>query len=123
MNKYIVALIFSLLAFACKKHDFKAPEVTLYTPVSNDSVYIADSVHVSFKITDANLTNYKVIISNSISRKIYHSEEGLTNGTDFSMDKKIYIQVSSDTMAYINVLGLDADGNTGRADARFKLKI
>ncbi len=130
MSKFerVMKSIFPIFAFllllfmACKKNETSAPTVTLLSPLSTDSFYIADSITLHFSIKDKNLVYYKAIFSNYSTRAIYYKEEGNTNTTDFIIHKKIYFSVPSDTMILLNVLGLDKNGNTGNASVVFKLK-
>jgi len=107
---------------ACKKLETVPPVVTLFSPMANDSFYTADSVSLSFNIKDKSLRSYSVIISNSYTRKIYYKEQMAISTNDTSIDKKVFVSVPNDTIAYINVLAVDANGNTGGAGTSFKLK-
>ena len=57
-----------------------------------------------------------------IQKKIYYKEEGAVSGNDFSIDKKVFFEINADTSAYLNVLGIDENGNTGGAGSRFEIK-
>lgn len=116
-------MFFLFIFIACKKNETTAPTVEIYAPVANDSFYIADSFRVYFNIKDKNLQNYKVIISNKLTGRIYVNEEMEANTTDFTFDKKMFINTISDTSVLLNVLGIDANGNTGGKGVAFKLKM
>jgi len=116
LKKIIYLFVFLFAIIACKKNETVPPIVEIYSPVANDSF------DIYFNIKDEHLQRYKIIISNKLTRKIYISEEGFTNTSDFTYDEKRYIKVQADTNVYMNILGIDANGNTGGSSVVFKLK-
>ena len=122
MRSSLYIFLFLLILVACKKNETKPPEITITSPLSTDSFYVADSIKLDVTIEDANLQSYKIILSNAFTRVIYFKEEGLTDSTFFSINKNIFIDVAADTSVLLNVLGLDKNGNTGNANVTFKLK-
>ena len=68
------------------------------------------------------ITSYKIIISNFYNRKIYLKEEGAVSDNSITIDKKLFFSVNADTTAYLNILGIDKNGNTGGASVKFKIK-
>ena len=122
LKKIIYLFVFLFAIIACKKNETVPPIVEIYSPVANDSFVVADSFDIYFNIKDEHLQRYKIIISNKLTRKIYISEEGFTNTSDFTYDEKRYIKVQADTNVYMNILGIDANGNTGGSSVEFKLK-
>lgn len=121
-NIFISFILVTVFLISCKKNETEPPVVTILSPVANDSFYVADSVKVNFTVSDKNLSAYKVIIFNFYTRKILFKEETAATTTDISIDKRIFINTDADTTAYINVLGIDKNGNTGNAGVLFKLK-
>lgn len=123
MKKIFSVFILSLMFFlSCKKNETEPPIVTLFSPVANDSFYVADSVRVIFSVRDKNLDAYKIIISNSYTRKIYYKEETAVDVNDITIDKRILVNINADTTVLLNVLGIDKNGNTGNAGVSFKFK-
>jgi len=122
MNKLSFLFILLLFLVSCKKLETEPPVVTIFSPTATDSFYVADSVRVNFSISDENLTSYKIIISNFYNRKIYLKEEGAVSDNSITIDKKLFFSVNADTTAYLNILGIDKNGNTGGAGVKFKIK-
>lgn len=121
-NIFISFILVAVFLISCKKDETEPPVVTILSPAVNDSFYVTDSVNVSFTVSDKNLSAYKIIIFNFYTRKILFKEETVATTTDISIDKRIFINTDADTSAYINVLGIDKNGNTGNAGVLFKLK-
>lgn len=110
------------MVMSCKKLETEPPVVSIYSPVSTDSFYVADSVRLNFTVTDKNLSRYKIIIYNYYSRKLLYREEVAVDSTAATVYKRVFVHVSNDTIAYLNVLGIDKNGNTGGAGVKFKMK-
>lgn len=111
-----------LLIVACKKNETIAPVIEIYAPKANDSFTVADSFRINFSIKDERLVSYKIIIFNKLTNKIYINEVGDATTSNFIFDEKRYINVQTDTSVYMNILGIDANGNTGKNGVAFKLK-
>ena len=123
MKRIFSAFILSLLFFiSCKKNETEPPVVTIFSPAANDSFYVADSVRIIFSVNDKNLNAYKIIISNSYTRKIYYKEETAVDANNITIDKRILVSINADTTVLLNVLGIDKNGNTGSAGVSFKFK-
>ncbi|MFN8260181.1 MAG: hypothetical protein U0X41_04490 [Chitinophagales bacterium] len=122
MRNLLSALLFVSAFTACKKWETDAPSVHLSFPVAADTVLLADSLSLQCNISDPNLRHYKVIIYNFYTRRLFYKEEGEATAGTFTLDKKIHFEMLADTTAYINVLGIDKNGNTGGAGAKFYLR-
>ena len=122
MKKLCFALMLIGCLVACKKQETESPVVTLFSPTASDTFFVNDSVNIHFSISDKNLRSYKIIISNFFNKKIYYKEEGAVSGNDFSVDKKVFFEINADTSTYLNVLGIDENGNTSDASSRFEIK-
>ena len=122
MNKLSSLFILLLFLVSCKKLETEPPVVTIFSPTATDAFYVADSVRVNFSISDKNLTSYKIIIYNFYNRKIYLKEESAVSDNSIMIDKKLFFSVNADTTAYLNILGIDKNGNTGGAGVKFKIK-
>ena len=119
----IFLVFFLLSAFvACKKLETQPPMVSLSAPMEADTVHLADSLQLQCTITDSHLSRYKIIIYNYYSRKLFYQEEGNAGAGTFVTDKKIYFDINADTTAFINVLGIDKNGNTGKAGTKFYIR-
>ncbi|HMV14613.1 MAG: hypothetical protein IT275_10215 [Chitinophagales bacterium] len=81
-----------------------------------------DSIFLHFNIKDKNLQSYKIILFNQYTKKIWYKEEANVTSADFNFSKKIFFELQADTTAYVNVLGVDKNGNTGVAGHAFYLK-
>ncbi len=122
MRKLLFTIIYLLIFTACKKSETEPPKVSISFPSATDSFYLADSIGINFTVTDENLKFYKIIISNFYTHKIFYKEETSSADKTITITKKIFIDVAADTIAYLNVLGIDKNGNTGGAGISFKLK-
>ena len=122
MRKIFYVYIIFLFFTSCAKDETVPPVVIIFSPVSTDSFYVADSVKVNFMVADKNLIMYKIIISNLYTHQIFYKEDVSVSTNNITIDKKIFIDVSSDTSAYINIIGIDKNGNTGGTGTKFKLK-
>ena len=121
-NIFISFILLPFFLVCCKKNETESPVVTILSPAVNDSFYVADSVKVSFTVSDKNLSAYKIIIFNFYTRTILFKEETAPTTNDVSIEKRVFINTDADTSVYINVLGIDKNGNTGSAGVLFKLK-
>lgn len=116
----IVFVFVSLIA--CKKLETDPPSVQIDSPVANDTIALSDSIHLQATVSDKHLTNYKIIFYNFYSRKLLYKEEGSASAGNFILDKKITFLMNADTTVYLNILGIDQNGNTGGAGVKFYLK-
>lgn len=121
-NIFISFILLPFFLVCCKKNETEPPVVTIFSPATNDSFYVMDSVKVNFTVSDKNLSVYKIIIFNYFTRKILFKEETAVTSNNVTLEKQIFIDTDADTSAYINVLGIDKNGNTGSAGVLFKLK-
>lgn len=122
MNKLSPLFILILFLVSCKKLETEPPVVTIFSPTETDSFYVADSVRINFTVSDKNLRTYKIIISNFYNKKLYFKEENAVIENSITIDKKLFVFVNADTTAYLNILGIDKNGNTGGAGVKFKIK-
>lgn len=122
MRKIFYVYILFLFFTSCAKDETAPPFVAIFSPMPTDSFYVADSVSVNFFISDKNLTLYKIIVSNLYTHKIFYREDVPVSEDNVSIAKKIFVNVSADTSAYIKIIGVDKNGNTGGAGVKFKLK-
>lgn len=116
-----ILLLMNLLA-ACKKTETQAPSVQIISPMANDTISLSDSIPIHAIIKDKNLKSYKIIIYNNYSRQILFKEEAMSINTSLTLDEKISFELNADTTVYMNILGLDKNGNTGKAGVQFFLK-
>lgn len=116
-----ILLLMNLLA-ACKKTETQAPSVQIISPMANDTISLRDSISIHAIIKDKYLKSYKIIIYNNYSRQILFKEEAMSINTSLTLDEKISFELNADTTVYMNILGLDKNGNTGKAGVQFFLK-
>ena len=120
-NYWYIVLLFCFFS-SCKKNESNPPSVSIALPMANDTVYLSDSIRVQATITDKNLSTYKIILYNLYSKALLYTEVGNASSGSFAIDKKIYFTLNADTTAYMNVLGVDKNGNTGGAGVQFFIK-
>lgn len=111
-----------LFFLSCKKWETSAPVINIVSPIIADTVFMQDSIFLHFNIKDKNLQSYKIILFNQYTKKIWYKEEANVTSADFNFSKKIFFELQADTTAYVNVLGIDKNGNTGVAGHAFYLK-
>jgi hypothetical protein len=121
-NRLSCFFVLMMMIVACKKNETTAPVIQIFAPLANDTFVIADSFRIHFSIKDEHLQSYKIIIANRLNNKIYITEEGNVNSSEFVFDEKRYIKLQADTSVYMNVLGIDANGNTGSNGVTFRLE-
>lgn len=118
---YYLIFLFCLLS-SCKKNESNPPSVSIASPMANDTVYLSDSIAVQATIADKNLSTYKIILYNFYSKALLYTETGNATVGTFTIDKKIGFSMNADTLAYMNILGIDKNGNTGGAGVQFFIK-
>lgn len=119
MLKFLIISSLLLSLLSCKKLETDPPKVNILLPGENDTLQLSDSIQIQCEISDKNLRTYKIIIYNYFTRKLFYNEEGSTANSSISIDKKVFFDITADTTAFINILGIDANGNTGGAGQKF----
>lgn len=122
MRLFFSFLIIVLGFIACNKNETYPPSVKIMSPLTNDTLSVSDSVLINATITDKHLSSYKIIVFNSYSKQILYSEKGSAAINPFSINKKVSFALNADTTVYMNILGIDKNGNTGVAGVSFYLK-
>ncbi|MEN9448545.1 MAG: hypothetical protein RJA25_1835 [Bacteroidota bacterium] len=115
-------LLLTSFLVACNKWETNPPLVQIGAPLTNDTLQLNDSIHIQATITDKHLSSYKIILYNYYSHAILYKETGNANVNPFTLDKKISFILNADTTVYMNILGVDKNGNTGSAGISFFIR-
>jgi hypothetical protein len=122
-KKLAFIALLAIAAIACKKEeDSENPEITIFTPTTNQEFESADSVQLNFKVEDEDLHEVGfTIVEEGTTDTLYYKAASHTHDSPYVLNKKYFISVDAHTDATLIVNAEDHNGNKASKSVNFHI--